>query len=86
MHFPEDGPGGGATDHAVRSAMEAWRPRRGADWAELMARAEGARVERVVLAAAGVALVAAGVVAAAVAAAAHALPPGLEAVRDRLLP
>ena len=48
---------------ALRATSELWRPRRGPDWAELMARAEGERLQRYVLtfaAAAAAVVVAAG--------------------------
>ncbi|HEX6348908.1 MAG TPA: hypothetical protein VF160_05895 [Candidatus Dormibacteraeota bacterium] len=65
---------------------ETWKPRRGPDWAELMARAEGIRVQRFLLSAAVLVAAVAVVGVALVMTAAHTLPLGLEPLRDRLLP
>jgi hypothetical protein len=86
VHFPEDPPGG-ARARALREEMQAWQPGRGPNWADLMSRAAGARRQRfVVSVTAASAAVLAFVVALAAFGAAHALPPGLETLRERLIP
>ena len=87
MHFPENPPPGGATERALREEMQAWQPERGPNWAELMNRASQARRRRLVFSvsvASAAALVL--VVALAAIGVAHALPPGLETLRERLIP
>ena len=85
MHFPEDAPGGGATERAVAATIAAWRPRRGADWADLMVQAQTARAGRLLLGAGTAAAILLGAAALAVGALAHGLPT-FDAVRARLLP
>ena len=86
MHFPEDPPGG-ATERALREEMQTWQTGRGPNWAELMSRAAAARRQHFVVSV-SVASAAALAVVVALAAfgAAHALPPGLETLRERLIP
>jgi hypothetical protein len=86
VHFAEGGSSQDEISRALNMESETWKPRRGPDWAELMARAEGVRVQRFLLSAAVVVAFVAVVGIAVVMTASHSLPGGLEPVRDWLLP
>ena len=86
VHFADERSSGDETSRALTAEMETWKPQRGADWAELMARAEGVRVQRFLLSAAVAIAVVAVLTIGLVMTAAHSLPLGLEPIRDRLLP
>ncbi len=86
MHFAEGGSSKDELTRALNVESETWKPRRGPDWAELMARAEGVRVQRFLLSAAVLVALVGVVGIALVMTASHTLPLGLETVRDRLLP
>ncbi len=86
VQFADDRSSGDELSRALTVEMDTWKPRRGADWAELMARAEGVRVQRFLLSAAVAVAVIAVLSIALVMTAAHSLPLGLEPIRDRFLP
>jgi hypothetical protein len=86
VHFAEGGSSKDELTRALNMELETWKPRRGPDWAELMARAEGVRVQRFLLSAAVVVALVAVLGIALVMTAAHTLPLGLEPLRDKLLP
>ena len=44
VQFADDRSSGDELSRAMTAEMETWKPQRGADWAELMAWAEGVRV------------------------------------------
>jgi hypothetical protein len=86
VQFADDRSSGDELSRALTVEMDTWKPQRGADWAELMARAEGVRVQRFLLSAAVAVAVVAVLGIALVMTAAHSLPLGLEPIRDRFLP
>ena len=86
VHFADERSSGDEMSRALTAEMTTWKPQRGADWAELMARSEGVRVQRFLLSAAVAVALIAVLAISLVLTAAHSLPLGLEPIRDRLLP
>ncbi|HEX6548680.1 MAG TPA: hypothetical protein VF134_08070 [Candidatus Dormibacteraeota bacterium] len=85
MHFADGSPSGDAEARLLREEIGSWQPARGADWEELMARAEGSKRRRWAIVVGGVVWVA--LMAAAGALLAQQLNPlFLEEVRSAFLP
>jgi hypothetical protein len=85
VHFADGDPSGDAGARLVGEEIGSWQPPKGADWAELVARAEGAQARRWALVVGGVVWLAA-VATIGASLAQHVNGALLEEVRARLAP